>query len=120
MSSAGWCKDNRLSPSVSRRGSRWDNAFAESFYNNLKSEKIKRKIYKTRQEAKSEVVEYIEDFYNTTQYRKHLDKLSPVEFERCQIALWRVYVKFGACLSQAYNYGGAGMSPPKTLAKTKK
>lgn len=36
-----WCKDNRLSPSMSRRGNCWDNAVAESFFSNLKSEKIR-------------------------------------------------------------------------------
>ena len=36
-----WCKDNRLSPSMSRRGNCWDNAVAESFFSSLKSEKIK-------------------------------------------------------------------------------
>ena len=43
-----WCKDNRLSPSMSRRGNCWDNAVAESFFSNLKSEKIKKRIYQTR------------------------------------------------------------------------
>ncbi len=54
-----WCKENRLSPSMSGRGNCCDNAVAESFFSNLKSEKIKKRIYKTRQEAKSEVFEYI-------------------------------------------------------------
>ena len=54
-----WCKENRLIPSMSRRGNCWDNAVAESFFSNLKSEKIKKKIYKKRQEARSEVFEYI-------------------------------------------------------------
>jgi putative transposase len=43
-----WCKDNRLSPSMSRRGNYWDNAVAESFFSNLKSEQIKKRIYNTR------------------------------------------------------------------------
>ena len=38
-----WCKDNRLSPSMSRRGNCWDNAVAEAFFSNLKSEQIKPK-----------------------------------------------------------------------------
>jgi putative transposase len=82
-----WCKENRLSPSMSRRGNCWDNAVAESFFSNLKSEKIKKRIYKTRQEARSEVFEYIEGFYNPVRRHKHLDQLSPLEFERRQIAL---------------------------------
>jgi putative transposase len=43
-----WCKDNYLSPSMSRRGNCWDNAVAESFFSNLKSELIKKRIYPTR------------------------------------------------------------------------
>lgn len=54
-----WCKDNRLVPSMSRRGNRYDNAVAESFFSSLKKERIRRKIYSTREEAKSEIFEYI-------------------------------------------------------------
>ena len=49
---------------MSRRGNCDDNAVAESFFSNLKKERIKRKIYATREEAKSEIFEYIEVFYN--------------------------------------------------------
>jgi|GEM_PF-96440 len=76
-----WCKDNRLSPSMSRRGNCWDNAVAESFFSNLKSEQIKKRIYSTRAEAKSEIFDYIEGFYNRVRRHKHLDQLSPYEFE---------------------------------------
>jgi putative transposase len=77
-----WCKDNRLSPSMSRRGNCWDNAVAESFFSNLKSKQIKKRIYQTRAEAKSEIFDYIEGFYNRVRRHKHLDQLSPQEFER--------------------------------------
>ena len=77
-----WCNENRLSPIMSRKGNCWDNAVAESFLSNLKSEKIKKKIYKTRQEAGSEVFEYIEGFNNPVRRHKHLDQLSTLEFER--------------------------------------
>jgi putative transposase len=77
-----WCKDNRLSPSMSRRGNCWDNAVAESFFSSLKSEQIKKRIYQTRAEAKSEIFDYIEGFYNRVRRHKHLDQLSPLEFER--------------------------------------
>jgi len=77
-----WCKDNRLSPSMSRRGNCWDNAVAESFFSSLKSEQIKKRIYQTRAEAKSEIFDYIEGFYNRVRRHKHLDQLSPQEFER--------------------------------------
>jgi putative transposase len=45
---ARWCKDNCLSPSMSRRGNCWDNAVAESFFSSLKSELIKKRIYANR------------------------------------------------------------------------
>ncbi|MGA0984926.1 MAG: IS3 family transposase, partial [Burkholderiaceae bacterium] len=49
---------------------------------NLKSEQIKKRIYPTRAEAKSEIFDYIEGFYNRVRRHKHLDQLSPQEFER--------------------------------------
>jgi putative transposase len=61
---ARWCKDNRLSPSMSRRGNRWNNAVAESFFSSLKSELIRKKIYSSRAEAESEIFEYIEELYD--------------------------------------------------------
>ena len=59
-----WCEDNQLVPSMRRRGNCWDNAVAESFFSSLKKERIKRQIYATRQDAKSDVFDYIEGFYN--------------------------------------------------------
>lgn len=84
---AHWCKDHRLSPSMSRRGNCWDNAVAESLFSSLKSELIQKWIYPTRAQAKSEIFEYIEEFYNRVSRHKHLSQLSPMEFEQRQIAL---------------------------------
>nr|WP_210543235.1 IS3 family transposase [Rhodoferax sp. PAMC 29310] len=77
-----WCKDNQLVPSMSRRGNCWDNAVAESFFSSLKKERIKRRIYASRQEAKSDVFDYIEGFYNRVRRHSHLDQLSPLAFEQ--------------------------------------
>ena len=79
-----WCKDNRLVPSMSRRGNCYDNAVAESFFSSLKKERIRRKIYSTREEAKSEIFEYIEVFYNRKRRHSHLNQLSPMVFEKLQ------------------------------------
>ena len=79
-----WCKDNRLVTSMSRRGNCYDNAVAESFFSSLKKEWIKRKIYATRAEAKSDIFDYIEAFYNRTRRHSHLDQLSPLAFEQLQ------------------------------------
>ena len=57
-----WCKDNRLSPSMSRRGNCWDNAVAESFFSSLKKERIRNRIYQTRDLARADVFNYIEAF----------------------------------------------------------
>ena len=79
-----WCKDNRLVPSMSRRGNCYDNAVAESFFSSLKKEQIKRRIYATRAEAKSDIFDYIEGFYNRTRRHSHLGQLSPLAFEQLQ------------------------------------
>ena len=58
-----WCKENRLSPSMSCRDNCWHNAMTHLFFSGLKSERIKKRIYQTRAEAKSEIFDYIEVFY---------------------------------------------------------
>lgn len=57
---------------------------AESFFNLLKRERIRRKVYRSRDEARQDVFDYIEMFYNPK--RKHVRNgmLSPVEFEKRQ------------------------------------
>lgn len=67
---------------MSRRWHCWDNAVAVSFFSNLKSEQIKKRIYSTQAEAKLEIFEYIEGFFNRVYRYKHLDQISPYEFER--------------------------------------
>ena len=75
-------KANDLEPSMSRRGNCWDNAVAESFFSSLKKERIKRRIYKTRDLARADVFDYIEMFYNRTRRHSHLGGVSPEVFER--------------------------------------
>jgi len=57
-------KANNVISSMSRRGHCHDNAVAESFFQLLKRERIRRKIYTTREEARSDIFDYIEMFYN--------------------------------------------------------
>ena len=66
---------------MSRRGNCHDNAGAESFFQLLKRERIKKKTYVTRDEARSDVFDYIELFYNSKRKHGSSDLLSPVEFE---------------------------------------
>ena len=67
---------------MSRRGNCHDNAVAESFFSNLKTERIKRKIYPTRNEARVDIFNYIELFYNSSRRHGNNDGLSPVEYEK--------------------------------------
>lgn len=81
---ASFLKLYNLVHSMSRRGNCQDNAVAESFFNLLKRERIRRKGYRSRDEARQDVFDYIEMFYNPK--RKHVRNgmMSPVEFERLQ------------------------------------
>lgn len=74
-------KANNLEPSMSRRGNCWDNAVAESFFSSLKKERIKKRIYKTRELARADVFDYIEGFYNRSRRHSHLGGVSPEAFE---------------------------------------
>jgi len=75
-------KDHELVCSMSRRGNCHDNAVAESFFQLLKRERIKRKIYATRDEARADVFDYIELFYNSRRRHGYNDGLSPVQYEQ--------------------------------------
>ena len=74
--------DNGVTCSMSRSGNVWDNAAMESFFSSLKTERITRKTYRTRNQAKAEVFDYIERFYNPTRRHSTLGYLSPIDFER--------------------------------------
>jgi putative transposase len=74
--------DNGVSCSMSRSGNVWDNAAMESFFSSLKTERTARKTYRSRDEAKADVFDYIERFYNAARRHSTLGYLSPVEFER--------------------------------------
>ena len=66
---------------MSRRGNCHDNAVAESFFQLLKRERIKKKIYGTREEARSDIFDYIEMFYNSKRRHGSSDQMSPTEYE---------------------------------------
>jgi len=75
-------KMHNLEQSMSRRGNCYDNAVAESFFQLLKRERIKRRTYKNREDARRDIFDYIEMFYNPVRRHGHVGNLSPVEFER--------------------------------------
>ena len=80
-----FCLANQLEPSMSRRGNCWDNAVAESFFSSLKKERIRKRIYKTRDMARADVFDYIEVFYNRTRRHSHLGGVSPEAFESASL-----------------------------------
>jgi putative transposase len=81
-----FCRFHNLMPSMSRRGNCYDNAVAESFFSSLKKERIRRKIYKTREEARSDIFDYIEVFYNRIRRHSYLGGKSPEAFEMAACA----------------------------------
>jgi putative transposase len=76
-----FCRSHNLVPSMSRRGNCWDNAVAESFFSSLKKERIKKRIYKTRDLARADIFDYVEMFYNPSRRHSHLGGVSPEAFE---------------------------------------
>lgn len=75
-------KAHNLTASMSRRGNCHDNAVAESFFQLLKRERIKRRTYADREEARRDIFDYIEMFYNPKRRHGYNGRLSPAEFER--------------------------------------
>jgi len=70
-----------MQQSMSRKGECWDNACAETFFKTLKIELIGRLIYRSREEAKAAIFEYVEVFYNRVRLHSYLGYVPPAEFE---------------------------------------
>jgi len=73
--------DHGVTCSMSRSGNCWDNAAMESFFSSLKTERTARKTYRTRDDAKADVFDYIERFYNVKRRHSTIGYISPMEFE---------------------------------------
>jgi putative transposase len=71
--------------SMSRKGDCWDNAVAESFFGSLKTELVHHEKYKTREDARLSIFDYIEMFYNRRRLHSFLNYLSPEEFEKSMV-----------------------------------
>jgi len=85
FSSYAWrdfLKAHNLEQSMSRRGNCHDNAVAESFFQLLKRERIRRRIYVTRDEARQDIFDYIEMFYNPKRRHSFSNDMSPSEYEK--------------------------------------
>ena len=74
-------KRQGITCSLSGKGSCYDNAVVESFFATLKRERIKRHKYRTRDEARADIFDYIERFYNRQRRHGYVGNISPVEYE---------------------------------------
>jgi transposase InsO family protein len=73
-------RQSGMHASMSRRGNCYDNAPMESFWGTLKTELVHHRRYETREQARREITEYIEIFYNRQRRQSRLGYLSPVAF----------------------------------------
>lgn len=74
--------DHGVTWNMSRSGNCWDTAAMESVFSSLKTERTTNKTYRTRAQAKADVFDYIERFYNPRRRHSTLGYLRPIEFER--------------------------------------
>jgi putative transposase len=72
--------------SMSRRGNYWDNAAMESFFKTLKVERTNQIQYATRAQARLDIVNWIEGFYNRRRLHSSIGYRSPVSFEQSRMA----------------------------------
>ena len=79
-------KEHGITCCMSRAGEVWDNSAMESFFSSLKIERVARKVYRTRSQARADVFDYIEVFYNPTRRHSTLGYVSPIRFEAMQSA----------------------------------
>jgi len=85
-------KEYGMTASMSRKGNCWDNAAMESFFNSLKNERVHHQSYGTREEAKRDIFDYIEGFYNRRRRHSTLGYVSPAEY----YANWLIQQKMAA------------------------
>ena len=91
--------------SLSRRGECWDNAAMESFFSSLKSERLNRRTYRSRDDVRADVFSYIEQFYNPRRRHSTLGYVSPMEYEkqagirltRCTLILGQATIPYKKC-----------------------
>jgi putative transposase len=80
-------KKHGITCSMSDKGSCYDNAVVESFFASLKRERTRRKKYRTRDEARADVFDYIERFYNRKRRHGYVGNVSPVHYENRTLGL---------------------------------
>jgi putative transposase len=80
------CQEMNVMPSMGSVGDAYDNAMAESFFATLEREVLNRRRFRTQAEAKMAVFEWIEGWYNPHRRHSSLGRISPINFERRQLA----------------------------------
>lgn len=76
----------KIKVSMSRRTNVWDNAPMESFFKTLKVERIYQNYYETRAQARLDIVDWIEGYYNRQRLHASIDFLTPIDYEASLIA----------------------------------
>ena len=79
-------EERSIVASMSRARDCWDNAVVESFFKTLKVESAYRTLYKTKREARADIFQFIEGFYNRQRRHSALGYKSPVDFEQRDMA----------------------------------
>lgn len=80
--------EHQITVSMSRKGNCWDNAVMERFFGSLKAERTKNKSYVSHEHAKRDVIDYIENFYNSNRLHSTLNYMSPIQFEKMNSPLF--------------------------------
>ncbi len=78
----GLLAEHGIECSMSGKGDCLDNAVAERFFGSLKRERTSKRYYLTRQEARDDIIDYIEMFYNSWRKHSYLGYVSPNEYEK--------------------------------------
>lgn len=82
----GLLKEQDITCSMNRAGQVWDNSAMESFFGSLKTARTAAKAYRTREQIRADVFDYIERFYNPTRRHSTLGYVSPIQFEEARKA----------------------------------
>jgi putative transposase len=80
------CRAAGVVPSMGTAGDCYDNSMAESFFATLETELLDRNTFRNRTQARIAVFDFIEGFYNPTRRHSSLGQISPLEYERRQLA----------------------------------
>ncbi len=108
-----------ITPSMSRKGDRWDNAPMESFFHTLKTERVHHRVYATRDQARRDLFGYIEGFYNPRRLHSALGYISPADADQSGLTPSLFRGKITTCRSLATISSGLVRFPIRSSAGPK-